>query len=246
MIKVILFDTFGTIVDWRSSISRDSQELALSKGLKAFDGDAFARAWRAGYAPSMARVTSGKEPFASIDFIHRKRLDEILPEFGLAVLDENERNHLNKGWHRLDPWPDSLPGLIRIRFKFMISPLSNGSLMLLATMAKRAGLPWDFILSSDMHRAYKRDPAVYKSAIRLLNLEPEQVMMVAAHNDDLEAARREGMRTAYINRPTEYGIDQSDDIAATSNWTFVADSVEDLANQLDCPPIPPPQGQYSV
>ena len=182
-------------------------------------------------------MTSGKEPFASIDFIHRRRLDEILPEFGLAMLNENERNHLNQGWHRLDPWPDSLPGLTRIRFKFMISPLSNGSLMLLATMAKRAGLPWDFILSSDMHRAYKRDSAVYQNAIRLLHLDPEQVMMVAAHNDDLEAARKEGMKTAYINRPTEYGIDQRDDFAATSDWTFVADSVEQLANQLDCPLI---------
>ena len=238
MINVILFDTFGTIVDWRSSISRYSQELALSKGLTDFDGDAFARAWRAGYAPGMARVNSEKEPFESIDFIHRKRLDEILPEFGLAMLDESERNHLNQGWHRLDPWPDSVPGLTRIRFKFMISPLSNGSLMLLATMAKRAGLPWDFILSSDMHRAYKRDPAVYQNAIRLLHLEPEKVMMVAAHNDDLEAARKEGMRTAYINRPTEYGIDQRGDFAASSDWSFVADSVEDLANQLDCPPIP--------
>ena len=237
MIKAILFDTFGTIVDWRSSISRDSTKLALSKGITDFDGDAFARAWRAGYASGMARVTSGKEPFASIDFIHRRRLDEILPEFGLAMLNENERNHLNQGWHRLDPWPDSLPGLTRIRFKFMISPLSNGSLMLLATMAKRAGLPWDFILSSDMHRAYKRDSAVYQNAIRLLHLDPEQVMMVAAHNDDLEAARKEGMKTAYINRPTEYGIDQRDDFAATSDWTFVADSVEQLANQLDCPLI---------
>ena len=235
MIKAVLFDTFGTIVDWRSSIAKESKELARSKGVNDFDGDAFARAWRAGYAPGMARVTAGKEAFVSIDFIHRQRLDEILPEFGLSMLDEDERAHLNLAWHRLDPWPDSLPGLTRIKSKFMISPLSNGSLMLLATMAKRAGIPWDFIFSSDMHRAFKRDPAVYQNAIRLLHLEPEQVMMAAAHNDDLAAARNEGIQTAYINRPTEYGIDQRVDFAATSDWTIITDSVEDLADQLGCP-----------
>ena len=153
------------------------------------------------------------------------------------MLDENERAHLNLVWHRLDPWPDSVSGLTRIRSKFMISPLSNGSLMLLATMAKRAGLPWDFIFSSDMHRAFKRDPAVYQNAIRLLHLEPKQIMMAAAHNDDLEAARNEGMQTAYINRPTEYGIDQRADVAATSKWNIIANSVEDLADQLACPAI---------
>ena len=237
MIRAVLFDTFGTIVDWRSSIAREGEELALSKGLTDFDGDAFARAWRAGYAPGMARVTAGKEPFVSIDLIHRNRLDEILPRFGLAMLDENERAHLNRAWHRLDPWPDSVSGLTRIRSKFMISPLSNGSLMLLATMAKRAGLPWDFIFSSDMHRAFKRDPAVYQNAIRLLHLEPKQIMMAAAHNDDLEAARNEGMQTAYINRPMEYGIDQMADFAATSDWNIIANSVEDLADQLACPAI---------
>ncbi len=235
MIKAVLFDTFGTIVDWRSSIAQESEELALSKGLVDFDGDAFARAWRAGYAPGMARVTSGEEPFVSIDFIHRQRLDEILPEFGLAMLNEEERTGLNLAWHRLNPWPDSLPGLTRIRSNFMISPLSNGSLMLLATMAKRACLPWDFIFSSDIHRAFKPDPAVYQSAIRLLHLEADQVMMAAAHNDDLEAARKQGMQTAYVNRPTEYGIDQKVDFAATSDWNFIATCVEDLADQLDCP-----------
>jgi 2-haloacid dehalogenase len=236
MIKVILFDTFGTIADWRSSIARESEDLALSKGLSNFDGDGFARAWRAGYAPGMARVTAGKEPFVSIDFIHRQRLDEILPDFGLAMLTEDERSHLNLAWHRLTPWSDSLLGLRRIKTKFMISPLSNGSLTLLATMAKRAGLPWDFIFSSDMHRAFKPDPAVYQNAARLLNLEPNNIMMAAAHNADLEAARNEGMRTAYINRPTEYGVDQKADFAATSDWDLITSSVEDLAHQLGCGP----------
>ena len=237
MIKAVLFDTFGTIVDWRSSIAREGEAVAARKGVTGFDGDGFARAWRAGYRPGMARVTKGERPFVSIDVIHRERLDEILPEFGLPMLDDAERYHLNRAWHRLTPWPDSVPGLKRIKSKYLISPLSNGSIVLLSTIAKRAGIPWDFIFSSDMHRAFKRDPAVYQNAIRLLHLEPEQVMMAAAHNDDLAAARNEGMQTAYINRPTEYGIDQRVDFAATSDWTIITDSVEDLADQLGCPRI---------
>jgi 2-haloacid dehalogenase len=237
MIKVVLFDTFGTIVDWRSSIAREGKTFAKAKDVEGFDGDAFARAWRAGYRPGMARVTAGERPFVSIDTIYRERLDEILPQFGLAMLDETERDHLNRAWHRLTPWPDSIPGLKRIKSKHMISPLSNGSVMLLATMAKRAGIPWDFIFSSDMHRAFKRNPAVYQNAIRLLGVEPHEIMMTAAHNDDLEAARKEGMRTAYINRPYEYGADQKVDFEATSDWDIIADTVEGVADQLDCPKL---------
>ena len=187
MIKAVLFDTFGTIVDWRSSIAREGVVVAAQKGVADFDGDGFARAWRAGYRPGMARVTAGERPWVSIDVIHRERLEEILPQFGLPMLDEAERDHLNCAWHRLTPWPDSVPGLKRIKSKFLISPLSNGSVVLLSTIAKRAGIPWDFIFSSDMHRAFKRNPAVYQNAIRLLGMAPDEIMMTAAHNDDLEA-----------------------------------------------------------
>jgi 2-haloacid dehalogenase len=183
----------------------------------------------------MARVTAGERSWVSIDVIHRERLDEILPQFGLPMLDETERDHLNRAWHRLTPWPDSVPGLKRIKSKFLISPLSNGSVVLLSTIAKRSGIPWDFIFSSDMHRAFKRNPAVYQNAIRLLGMAPDEIMMTAAHNDDLEAARKEGMRTAYINRPTEYGIDQKVDFKAASDWDIIADTVEGVADELDCP-----------
>ena len=237
MIKAVLFDTFGTIVDWRSSIAREGEAFAKANGVKGFDSDGFARAWRAGYRPGMARVISGDRSFVSIDTINRERLDEIVDEFGLSMLDEKERDFLNRAWHRLTPWPDSVPGLTRIKSKYMISPLSNGSVMLLATMAKRSGIPWDFIFSSDMHRAFKRDPAVYQNAIRLLGMKPQEIMMTAAHNDDLEAARKEGMQTAYINRPYEYGADQKTDFEASSDWDIIADTVEGVADQLGCPQL---------
>ena len=154
--------------------------------------------------------------------------------FGLDMLDEAERDHLNLAWHRINPWPDSIPGLLRLKKNYLIAPLSNGSLTLLAGMAKRAGIPWDFVFSSDMHKAYKRDPKVYQNAIALLGLEPGEVMMGAAHNDDLEAARAQGMRTAYINRPTEYGADQSKDFEAASDWDIITDHVGGIADVMGC------------
>ena len=185
MIKAVLFDTFGTIVDWRSSIAREGAAVAVQKGLAEFDSDGFARAWRAGYRPGMTRVTAGERSWVSIDVIHRERLDEILPQFGLPMLDETERDHLNRAWHRLTPWPDSVPGLKRIKSKFLISPLSNGSVVLLSTIAKRSGIPWDFIFSSDMHRAFKRNPAGLRLKARCISLEkikshgiPERFAMV--------------------------------------------------------------------
>lgn len=231
-VKAIVFDTFGTITDWRSSIAAEGARGAAAKGVADFDGDAFARAWRAGYRPGMARVISGERDWVPVDVIHRERLDEILPQFGLDMLEEDERAHLNKAWHRINPWSDSIPGLLRIKKNYLIAPLSNGSLVLLSSMAKRAGIPWDFVFSSDMHKAYKRDPKVYQNAIALLGFEPHEVMMGAAHNDDLEAAREQGMRTAYINRPTEYGIDQTVDFEATSDWDIITDSVEGVAEAM--------------
>lgn len=233
-VKAIVFDTFGTITDWRSSIAAEGARVAAQKGVSDFDGDAFARAWRAGYRPGMARVISGEREWVPVDVIHRERLDEIIPDFGLDMLNEEERIHLNEAWHRINPWADSIPGLLRLKKAYLIAPLSNGSLVLLSSMAKRAGIPWDFVFSSDMHKAYKRDPKVYQNAIALLGFEPHEVMMGAAHNDDLEAAREQGMRTAYINRPTEYGVDQTKDFEATSDWDIIADSVEGVADAMEC------------
>lgn len=233
-VKAIVFDTFGTITDWRTSIGNEGARVAKAKGLKEFDGDAFARSWRAGYRPGMAPVIAGTRPWTPVDVIHRERLDVILPEFGLGMLNEAERQDLNEAWHRINPWPDSIPGLIRLKKKFLIAPLSNGSLILLSSMAKRAGIPWDFIFSSDMHRAYKRDPKVYDNAVALLGVEPGELMLGAAHNDDLAAARKQGLRTAYINRPYEYGVDQKKDFEADSDWDVICDTVEELATAMGC------------
>lgn len=233
-VKAIVFDTFGTITDWRTSIGNEGARVAKAKGIKDFDGDAFARAWRAGYRPGMAPVIAGTRPWTPVDVIHRERLDVILPEFGLDMLNEEERQDLNKAWHRINPWPDSVPGLLRLKKKFLIAPLSNGSLVLLASMAKRAGIPWDFVFSSDMHKAYKRDPKVYDNAVALLGIKPGELMMGAAHNDDLEAARKQGLRTAYINRPYEYGVDQKKDFKADSDWDIICDTVEELATAMGC------------
>lgn len=232
-VKVLVFDTFGTVADWRGSIARKGAALAKRRDLPETDWDAFARAWRAGYKPGMARVQSGERPWTAIDVIHRERLDEIIPEFGLdAGLNEADRQAMNLWWHQLDPWPDCIPGLKRLHTKHLLGTLSNGSIICLASMAKRAGLPWDFILSSDVFKAYKRDAAVYLGAIDRLRLEPGEIMLVAAHNDDLAAARSHGMRAAYINRPTEYGVDQNSNFEAEEDWDVIGDSMEDVAEAL--------------
>lgn len=233
-VKALLFDTFGTVVDWRGSVARMAERAVAAKGGE-IDGDAFARAWRAGYRPGMAPVIAGERPWTPIDVIHRERLDVILEEFGIAGLfDEAERVDLNLSWHRLDPWPDSVPGLLRLRQRYIIGPLSNGGTVLLASMAKRAAIPWDVIMSSDVTKAYKRHPNAYLNACSAMDLEPSEVMMCAAHNDDLEAAQSHGMRTAYINRPYEYGPDQVKDFEADGDWDIVTDHIGGIADALGC------------
>jgi 2-haloacid dehalogenase len=232
-VKALLFDTFGTVVDWRGSVARMGERLAKKKGIEGVDWEAFARAWRAGYRPGMAPVIAGQRPWTPIDVIHRERLDVILKEFGIAErFSETEVADINLMWHRLDPWPDSVPGLLRLKRGYIIGPLSNGATQLLVNMAKRAGIPWDLILSSDITRAYKRDPRAYQNACAGLGMKMDEVMMCAAHNDDLEAARAQGMRTAYINRPTEYGADQAKDFEATSDWDIVTEHIGGIADAL--------------
>jgi 2-haloacid dehalogenase len=198
------------------------------------DADAFALAWRAGYQPAMQRVRSGELGWTLIDDLHRMILDELLPKFGLACLDEGQRRHLNEVWHRLDAWPDSVPGLARLKARFTICSLSNGNLGLLADMAKRAGLPWDCILSAEVFRAYKPDPAVYLGAARVFDVPPAQVMLVAAHQDDLAAARACGLRTAYVERPYEFGRAAAKDVSPNPQNTYHATDLLDLARQLGC------------
>jgi 2-haloacid dehalogenase len=200
----------------------------------AVDGDAFANAWRAGYQPAMQRVRSGELGWTRIDDLHRIILDGLLPGFGLDHLDEAERRHLNQVWHRLGAWPDSVEGLTRLKTKFTICTLSNGNIGLLTDMAKRAGLPWDCILSAEVFRAYKPDPRTYLGVAETFDAAPEEVMLVAAHQDDLVAARACGLATAYVERPLEFGARQPKDVSPDPANTLHARSLTHLAEQLGC------------
>ena len=227
---ILAFDVFGTVVDWHSGIAAEVQALR-----PAVDGDAFALAWRAGYQPAMRRVMSGELGWTLIDELHRLILDPLLPRFGFGELSEAERQHLNRAWHRLDPWPDVLAGLQRLKTRHTLCTLSNGNLGLLTNMAKRAKLPWDCILSAEVFRAYKPDPATYLGVARVFDLAPSQVMLVAAHQDDLAAARACGLQTAYIERPAEFGQAQPKDISPDPANTLHAKDFQALADQLGCP-----------
>jgi 2-haloacid dehalogenase len=202
--EALVFDVFGTVVDWRSTIIREGEEVGRRKRLDV-DWAAFADAWRSRYAPSMDRVRRGEIPWTKLDDLHRASLEELTREFGIVGLSEEEKDHLNRIWHRLEPWPDAVAGLTLLKRRHIIAPLSNGNVALLVNLARRAGLPWDLILSSELIRLYKPDPETYLLAPYLLDLHPEQVMMVAAHTDDLRAARENGLKTAYVPRPLEFG-----------------------------------------
>lgn len=203
-IRALVFDVFGTVVDWRSTVIAEGQALGRRLGLAA-DWPALADEWRAGYFRSMAKVAKGELPWATIDALHRQGLDELLPRHGLAALDEDERERFNRVWHRLKPWHDSVAGLARLRQRYVTATLSNGNVSLLVNMAKHAGLPWDCVLSAELFGRFKPDPEVYLGAARLLGFAPQQLMMVAAHPSDLAAAQRAGLKTAYIPRPDERG-----------------------------------------
>ena len=227
--SVLAFDVFGTVVDWHGGIAREVQ--AISPGV---DGGAFAMAWRAGYQPAMRRVMSGELGWTLIDDLHRLILDGMLAQFGLMHLTEAQKQHLNKAWHQLDPWPDVVAGLTRLKARFTICTLSNGNIGLLTNMAKRGALPWDCILSAEVFRAYKPDPAVYLGAARVFDLAPAQVMLVAAHQDDLVAARACGLQTAYIERPAEFGAAHAKDVSPDPANTWHARDFMSLADQLGC------------
>ena len=230
-VRALLFDVFGSVVDWRTSITRDLQAWGKNRQIEA-DWEAFARAWRGFYQPKMQEVRSGKRRFALLDDLHRESLEVLLPRFGITGLSTSDKDHINRVWHRLDAWPDSIAGLWQLKSRFTIAPLSNGNVALLNNMAKHAGLPWDLNLSTQWFEAYKPQPQTYLGAVEVLGLEPEEVMMCAAHNDDLEAARQCGLKTAFWPRPTEYGVDQMKDLAPDQQWDVVATDIRDLARQL--------------
>jgi 2-haloacid dehalogenase len=229
--KALVFDVFGTVVDWRTSVAMDVQELAKRKGL-TLDGAKFADAWRAGYGPSMNRVRTGELPWTKLDALHRMTIDRILVDIKIAGLTEAEKDTLNRAWHRLRPWPDTVAGLTRLKKTFIIAPLSNGNISLMTDMARHAGLPWDCILGAELVRHYKPDPEVYQSAADILDLRPGDVMMVAAHLGDLRAAKAGGLRTAFVARPLEYGPDGKPDLKGDASVDVSAKDFNDLAAQL--------------
>jgi 2-haloacid dehalogenase len=226
-VKVLAFDVFGTVVDWHGTIAREIDAMRLG-----VDGSEFALAWRAGYQPAMAEVRSGRLGWTRIDDLHRRILDRVLEEFGIRQLDEQAKRHLNLVWHRLEPWPDSVAGLQRLKARYTICTLSNGNLGLLADMAKHAALPWDLILSAEVFRHYKPDPQTYLGVCDVFDLPPAQVMLVAAHKDDLEGARGCGLRTAFVERPQEFGPRGRDDLAREPTIDVHAGDFLDLADQL--------------
>lgn len=227
--RILVFDIFGTVVDWHGSIVRE-----VSARWPQVDADAFALAWRAGYQPAMEAVRSGGRGFVKLDVLHREILDGLLPRFGLGQLGDAERAELNRVWHRLAAWPDSVAGLTRLKACFTVCSLSNGNLGLLTDMAKHAGLPWDCVLSAEVFHAYKPDPRVYRGAAEVFDAEPCEVMMVAAHHDDLAAARASGLQTAYVERPLEFGAAHPKDVSPQPGNTWHARNLLHLADQLGC------------
>ncbi|MGC3873742.1 haloacid dehalogenase type II [Halomonas sp. GXIMD04776] len=228
-VEILAFDVFGTVVDWHGSIAREVEALNLG-----VDDGEFALAWRAGYKPAMQRVMSGEQGWTLLDDLHRGILDDVLVQFGVTSLSEEQKRHLNKAWHRLDPWPDAVEGLTRLKQRFILCTLSNGNLGLLANMAKRAGLPWDCILSAEVFRQYKPHPDTYLGVAKVFDVDPSTVMMVAAHQNDLDSAGSFDLKTAYIERPQEFGAANPKDVSPSPTNDLHARSLADLADQLGC------------
>ena len=232
--RALLFDVFGTVVDWRGSLTRELSAYATEQALPAVDWEQFALDWRSLYQPAMETIRSGDRGYVLLDTLHRENLLSLLPEHGLENLGEAQIEHINQAWHRLQPWPDTLPGMYRMRRQYILASLSNGNVAMMVNMARHSAIPWDAILGSEPTQGYKPQPQVYLKSAEMLGLSPEQCVMVAAHNDDLHAAAALGFATAYINRPYEYGKAQTADREAEEDWTIIGDSMTDVATQLGC------------
>lgn len=231
-VKLLAFDTFGTVVDWRSVVIEEGQALSRSKGF-SLDWGAFADEWRGAYTPSMNRVRSGELPWTKLDVLHRMSLDTLLAKHNITQLSEAEKREFTRAWHRGRPWPDSVAGLARLKTTFTIAPMSNGNIALLTNMAKHGGLPWDCILGAELAKHYKPDPETYLSAVQFFDLTPPEVMMVAAHPGDLQAAKALGLRTAYVHRPLENGSGKTPPaMPAAGSFDILAKDFLDLAGQL--------------
>lgn len=232
-IQALAFDVFGTVVDWRGTIIRDGEAFGRKHGLD-LDWAAFADEWRGLYQPAMSKVRDGEIPFVKLDVLHRMNLDDLLARHGITGLTEDAIEELNRVWHRLDPWPDAVAGLQRLRRRFILVTLSNGNVRLIVDMAKRAGLPWDMVLGAEVVRHYKPQPSAYLKSVELLSLEPAECLMIAAHASDLQAAASCGMPTAFVPRPLEHGPGTYREPDGLDAFDFVADDFLDLAQQLGC------------
>jgi 2-haloacid dehalogenase len=233
-VKALVFDVFGTVVDWRTSLIADFTAWGEKRGLSA-DWTALVDGWRAIYAASMDDVRKHPERgYVILDTLHRRSLETLVEKLSISGLNDADLHYLTMGWHRLHPWADSISGLTRLKTKYIISPLSNGNVALLTEMAKFAGLPWDLVLSAELFEHYKPDPETYLGAARLLCQPPERVMMVAAHNHDLKAAQKLGLKTAFVARPKEYGPLQKYDLEAKGDWDIVAKDFGEVADKMGC------------
>jgi len=230
-VKALVFDTWGTVVDWRSSVLDELRELKKSKNA-AFEPEEFLREWNAAYNPGKEKVNSGEWPWTQVSTMYWRALNDLLAKYGLSGMTPDEVDRLNRAWTRTRPWPDSQSGLSRLKQKYVLSTLSNGDFAWLVDIAKFGGLPFDCIITAENARRYKPDPSVYLTAIELLGRAPHEVMMVAAHNYDLRAARKLGLRTAFIPRPLEYGPQQTSDLVAENDWDVIAHDMGDLAAQM--------------
>jgi 2-haloacid dehalogenase len=232
--KALAFDVFGTVVDWRSGIAREAAPLLQKLGRSDITPEAFADGWRARYQPAMARVRSGERPFVVLDTLHRETLEELLVSLGIepAAVGDERLHELTLAWHRLDPWPDAVVGLTRLKQRFPIVTLSNGNIALMLDMARRAGLPWDAILGAEVSGHYKPDPEAYLATARALAIEPNELCLVAAHHSDLSAARACGLLTAYVDRPMEYGGRPAPDLHFAQDWEWSMNSLIELADML--------------
>jgi 2-haloacid dehalogenase len=233
-IRALIFDVFGTLVDWRTSIISELRAFGDERGLADVDWEGLVDDWRGAYVPSMERVRSGAQPWTNLDALHRASFDELTARYGLLVLGERERAHCAQAWHRLRPWPEVPAVLRRLRRNFILAPLSNGNVSLLVDLARYAHLDFDTILSAELFRHYKPDPETYLGAAALLGCAPDEVLMVAAHNGDLHAAAAVGLKTAFIPRPAEYGPHQTTDFAAEAGTDFPVSDLDELADRLGC------------
>jgi len=235
-VKALVFDVFGTVVDWREGVAREVAPLLAAHGRGDIDPRAFADAWRRRYQPAMEECRAGRRPFTRLDVLHRENLDTVLRDHGIepAAIGAATLDDVNRAWHRLDPWPEAVAGLTRLRRRFFLAPLSNGNIALLANMAKRAAIPWDAILGAEVAQAYKPTREAYTRTAEILDMRPHEVCLVAAHNGDLAAARQAGLATAFVVRPLEHGPGQTIDLAPADAWDTVARDFQELANLLGC------------